>query len=192
MRAYITLLSTENYLPGVLALHESLRRTGTPHPLVVAISAHLPPHIDQMLEDAAMAVRRIPESTAIPSEIINGNGHWGYTFDKIHLFGLDEFSKLVYVDSDMIVLANMDELFDKPHMSAVPAGRLIHADWTRLNGGLLVIEPDAKLVDDIFAVLPQAMKEVADLGFNQPPRASFGSSGLDGRLTQFPDDPQQI
>ena len=26
MRAYITLLSTESYLPGVLALHESLKR----------------------------------------------------------------------------------------------------------------------------------------------------------------------
>ena len=164
MRAYITLLSTENYLPGVLVLHESLRRSGTSYPFVAAISAHLPPQIDRALERAGIIVRRIPECTAIPTEMIEGNGHWGHTFDKVQLFGLHEFGKLVYVDSDMIVLANMDELFDKPHMSAVPAGRLLHADWTRLNGGLLVVEPEQKLADSIFAVLPQAIKDVADMG----------------------------
>jgi glycogenin len=164
VRAYVTLLSTESYLPGVLALHESLKRTGTPYPFATAVSAHIAPSIDPILERAGIIVRRIPESTAIPKEMIENNGHWGHTFDKVHLFGLHEFEKLVYVDSDMIVLANMDELFDKPHMSAVPAGVLVHKDWTRLNGGLLVIEPEEQLADGIFATLPQALEEVAAMG----------------------------
>ena len=164
MRAYCTLLSTESYLPGVLALHESLKRTGTAYPFATAVSAHITPDIDPVLESAGIIVRRIPESTAIPKEMIENNGHWGHTFDKIHLFGLSEFEKLVYVDSDMIVLANMDELFDKPHMSAVPAGVLVHKDWTRLNGGLLVIEPEDQLADGIFATLPKALAEVAAMG----------------------------
>ena len=164
MQAYITLLSTDNYLPGVQALHESLRRTGTRQPFVVAIASHIASHIDAVLESAGMIVRRIPETTAIPKHMIEGNGHWGRTFDKVHLFGLDEFSKLVYVDADMLVLTNMDELFDKPNMSAVPAGKLIHPEWIRLNGGLLVIEPQAHLADAIFATLPQAMEEVTGMG----------------------------
>ncbi len=164
MHAYITLLSTESYVPGVFALHEALRRTGTPHPFAVAISAHISPDVDAMFESKGMLVRRIPESTAIPKEMIEGNGHWGHTFDKVHLFGLAEFEKLVYVDADMLVLTNMDELFDKPHMSAVPAGMLVHPDWTRLNGGLLVIEPEAHLADGIFATLPKALAEVAAMG----------------------------
>jgi glycogenin len=164
LRAYCTLLSTESYLPGVLALRESLRRTGTAFPFVTAVSAHIAPEIDPVLEAAGIIVRRIPESTAIPKEMIENNGHWGHTFDKVHLFGLSEFEKLVYVDSDMIVLDNMDELFDKPHMSAVPAGVLVHKDWTRLNGGLLVIEPEDKLADGIFATLPKALAEVAAMG----------------------------
>ena len=86
------------------------------------------------------------------------------TFDKVHLFGLSEFSKLVYVDADMLVLTNMDELFDKPNMSAVPAGRLIHPDWVRINSGLLVIEPAAGLPDAIFASLPKAMEQAAGSG----------------------------
>jgi glycogenin len=164
MRAYATLLSTETYLPGVLALHESLRRTGTPYPLMVAVSANLPADVEPPMWQAGILVRRIPESTAIPREMIENNGHWGYTFDKVHLFGLVEFSKLVYVDSDMMVISNIDELFDKPHMSGVPAGRLVHPDWIRLNGGLLVIEPQEQLADRIFATLPQALEEVAALG----------------------------
>jgi glycogenin len=164
LHAYITLLSTESYLPGVFALHESLKRTGTPYPFATAVSAHIPREFDDVLERAGIIVRRIPESTAIPKDMIENNGHWGRTFDKVHLFGLSEFEKLVYVDSDMIVLENMDELFDKPHMSAVPAGLLVHKDWTRLNGGLLVIEPEDHLADGIFATLPQALAEVAAMG----------------------------
>ena len=75
---------------------------------MAATSAPLPRQIAQVLTRAGIIARRICASTAIPREMIAGNGHWGYTFDKIHLFGLHEFSKLVDVDSDMIVLANMD------------------------------------------------------------------------------------
>ena len=164
MRAYITLLSTESYLPGVLALYESLKRTGTRYPFVTAISAHIAPEIATGLEAAGIMVRRIPETTAIPKDMVESNGHWGHTFDKVHLFGLPGFDKLVYVDSDMIVLENMDELFDKPHMSAVAAGRLVESDSDRLNGGLMVIEPKAKLADGIFATLPKALAEVAAIG----------------------------
>jgi glycogenin len=164
LRAYITLLSTESYLPGVLALHESLKRTGTRYPFATAVSAHMAPEIDRLLESAGVIVRRIPENTAIPKHMIENNGHWGHTFDKVHLFGLTEFKKLVYVDSDMIVLENLDELFDKPHMSAVPAGVLMDSDCTRLNSGLLVIEPVDELVDGIFAAMPKALAEVAAMG----------------------------
>lgn len=164
MRAYITLLSTENYLPGVLALHKSLKRTGTPYSFVSAVSSHIAPEIDPLLENAGIIVRRIPKTTLIPKDMVDNNGHWGHTFDKVHLFGLPGFDKLVYADSDMIVLENMDELFDKPHMSAVAAGLLVDSSFTRLNGGLMVIEPEDKLADRIFETLPKALAEVAEMG----------------------------
>lgn len=159
MMAYVTLLSTRSYLPGVLALNESLKQTGTSHPMVVGISSHLSRDIQAQLGRAGMLVRIIDPSIAIPAELVRGNGHWGHTFDKIQFFDLTEFSKLVYVDSDMLILSNIDELFDKPHMAGVAAGRLVHPDWTRLNGGLMVIVPQAGLAGKIFATLPQALAE---------------------------------
>jgi glycogenin len=164
MKAYATLLCSETYLPGVLALNQSLRRSGTAYPLVVAVSADFPVAAEAPLRQSGALVRRVSESSAISKEMIEGNGHWGPTFNKIHLFGLVEFSKLVYVDSDMMVLSNIDELFDRPHMSSVPAGRLVHPDWNRLNSGIMVIEPQEQLADRIFAKLPQALAEVAAMG----------------------------
>ena len=64
----------------------------------------------------------------------------------------------------MIVMNNIDDLFEKPHMSAVAACRLIHADWTRLNSGLMVIEPQEGLPSRIAKMLQPAMDRAAKVG----------------------------
>lgn len=47
----------------------------------------------------------------------------------------------------MLILNNIDELFNKKHMSAVVAGALIpgREDWKLLNSGIMVIEPKKNL-----------------------------------------------
>ena len=160
MRAYVTLLSTINYLLGVIVLGESLRQVGATYPLWVALSESIPPNIDALLRHKGMHVIRLPASIEIPSQLKEKSGYWGNTFDKLHLFGLTKFDKLVYLDSDMMVLLNIDELFEKPHMSAVAAGRLVHPGWERLNSGLMVIEPAAQLPEKIAATLQEMLHEI--------------------------------
>lgn len=63
---------------------------------------------------------------------------WSGTFDKLLVFSLTEYDKLVFIDSDMMVLGNLDGLFDCPHMSACCDGLY---DKVNLNSGLMVIEP---------------------------------------------------
>lgn len=162
--SYITLLSTLNYLPGVIALHDSVKRTGTRYPFLVGVSSSIPANIDNELRLRGMHVVRLPKSIEISSDLKDVSGHWGNTFDKILLFGLSEFSKLVYLDSDMMVLKNLDELFKKPHLSAVAAGYLENSDWTRLNSGLMVIQPEDHLSEKIMGSFDQAMEEVNVLG----------------------------
>lgn len=164
MNAYITLLSTLDYLPGVLVLHESLCRVETAYPLHVAVSKGIPGHVDALLAQRGMAVIRLPAPIDIPAVFQEKSGHWSYTFDKLHLFGLTQFDKLVYLDSDMMVLANIDELFARPHMSAVAAGRLVHPNWRRLNSGLMVIAPEPSLPEKISAALQKAITEVQTMG----------------------------
>jgi hypothetical protein len=158
MEAYITLLSTPGYLPGVLALARSLQATGTRHPLVVALSPDVDPGVEAALRRHGLPTLRLPR-TPRPEGVDAGMApHWLNTFDKLQLFGLVQYRKLVYLDSDMMVLDCIDELFARPHMSAVPAGRLVHPDWVRLNSGLMVIEPAAGLPQAILATLPQALQ----------------------------------
>lgn len=156
-----------SYLPGVIVLHDSVKRTNSTYPFWVAVSSSIPQEIDDELKDRGMNVVRLPMTIEIPSSFKENSGHWGNTFDKIHLFGLTSFSKLVYLDSDMIVLGNLDHLFDKPHLSAVAAGQLEHPDWTRLNSGLMVIEPEDQLPEKMLGAMGRAVDEVSALGSNK-------------------------
>jgi glycogenin glucosyltransferase len=152
-----------SYLPGVIVLCESLRQVKASYPLCVAVSSNIPDSVDELLREKGLHIIRLPPSMDIPEELKKKSGHWGNTFDKIHLFSLENFEKLVYLDSDMMVLANIDELFDKPHMSAVAAGRTVNPNWERLNSGLMVIEPEPQLSEKIAATLGKAIR---DLGSN--------------------------
>lgn len=161
-KTYVTLISTDNYLPGVLALNEALRRAKSAYPLLVACSATVSPAVEAVLRAAGMGVTKLAgKPIQLSSDLQQSSGHWSNTFDKVQLFGLTEFDKLVYVDSDMLILDNIDELFDKPHMSAVAAGRSLFPDWNRLNSGLMVIEPDRDLPGAITASLQKALDELS-------------------------------
>jgi glycogenin glucosyltransferase len=71
----------------------------------------------------------------------------------LNIFGLNQFEKLVYLDADMLILNNIDELFEKPHMSAVNSGGMLPnlLSWTKLNSGLMVVEPSTELFDDMLS-----------------------------------------
>ena len=164
MKAYITLLSTMDYLPGVITLAESLKQVKAVPPLVVGLSARIPKQAEALLESRGIRFLRLPADSPLPPLPGQTHHHWTNTFDKIYFFGLTQFEKLVYLDSDMIVLTNIDDLFEKPHMSAVAAGRLVHADWTRLNSGLMVIEPETGLASRLAKMVQPAMQRAAQVG----------------------------
>jgi len=164
MESFITLISTRGYLPGVIALGRSLRASGTRRPLVVAVAAGIGAAVESALKREGLQTVRLPPAIRPAGLKQSGSHHWSNTFDKLHLFGLTQFRKLVYLDSDMMVLSRIDELFDWPHMAAVAAGRFVHPDWVRLNSGLMVIEPRAGLPGEIVATLPTALREASQDG----------------------------
>ena len=164
MKAYFTLLSTMSYLPGVITLAESLKQVKAAPPLIVGLSASMPAEAEALLESKALDFLRLPSDSPLASMPDQAQHHWTNTFDKIYFFGLTQFKKIVYLDSDMIVLNNIDDLFEKPHMSAVAAGQLIHPDWTRLNSGLMVIEPEEGLPSQITKMLKPAMDRAVRVG----------------------------
>lgn len=158
--AFVTVLSTENYLDGVLALFKSIEQTNTKFPnFITIVNDKISEHIKKRLEqDNITVISRKP--IEIPEEIRNRNlnsssPNWNYTFDKFYLFTEMPFDKIIYLDSDMYVAQNIDELFEEEHMSATIAGKSYPTNnhWTKLNSGLMVIEPKYNILDELIELL---------------------------------------
>ncbi|KAG8835470.1 hypothetical protein FRC17_003037 [Serendipita sp. 399] len=115
-RVYMTLLSNTAYLPGTLILHHSLQATKPKYPLIALITQDLPDDSKQMLEKSGIETLLIdrfapPVTRFDPSKTF---ARFADIWTKVVAFGLEQFERIVFLDSDMLVLRNIDELFDLP------------------------------------------------------------------------------
>lgn len=143
---FATLLSTASYISGVLTLYRSLQRYGkTKYPFVCVCSVNMRNEDIDLLRKEGINCIRLKKTMLDDIRIPNQNDnykHWNYTFDKLMLWSMIEYDKIVFLDSDMLVMDNVDNLFDYPDFSAVQAGFLQNNTWKRLNSGTIVIVPD--------------------------------------------------
>lgn len=169
--SYITVLSTEKYLKGALALAESLKNTRTKYPFTFLITYNISSQDEKKIRSHNIQIIKkknikLPETIKIKND--KGNfSHWTNTFDKLLLFELTEFDKLVYLDSDMYVRQNIDELFEKENMSATidrRYGPSISKEWIKLTSGLMVIEPKENVLPDFFKIINQILDKKDSLG----------------------------
>jgi glycogenin glucosyltransferase len=151
MNAYISLLSTDDYLPGAIVLHRSLMETKPCSPFVLLITDNISQKTRETLRQYCIDYK---VTDCIESPIETRMPNWAFTYSKLNIFALTDYKKLIYLDSDMIVLSNLDELFNAPHMSAVNCGGLLsgYGHWIQFASGLMVIEPSMKLFSNIMSL----------------------------------------
>lgn len=152
MRAYITLLSNDRYLPGVLGLKNALTKLNAKYPLVCALSVGVPKDCEDILNRNGIDTIRFT-STALKTDLssVGSFAHWDFTFDKLKIWELDQYETLVFLDSDMLILKNLDHLFGMKHFTSVCAGKSVpgHEHYTGLNSGLIVVKPDKKIAEEL-------------------------------------------
>jgi alpha-N-acetylglucosamine transferase len=160
MRTYATILTTDDYLPGALALQQSLKKTRARFELLVVLTKHVSTACKEVLERRCLKTLTLDCDFCMTEEACGINrrscfDNWNHTLSKLLIFELTRYEKIVFLDSDMLVLQNLDHLFDLPHMSAVAADQLTdgHEDWVGLNSGLMVIRPESGLGTAIMANL---------------------------------------
>ncbi|KAG0359053.1 hypothetical protein BG005_001426 [Podila minutissima] len=114
MEAYITLLTNNNYASGALVLGHSLRAAQTTKQLAVLITAAVSHSIRDKLAEVYDAVIEIGEidSHSTKNLALLGRPELGVTLTKIHVFSQTQYSKVVFLDADTLVLRNIDDLFD--------------------------------------------------------------------------------
>ena len=156
---YVTLLSTDDYILGTLCLAKSLRKVHSRYDLLVLCSQQISDLTIHILQEEHLDFLRLDSSLNANVNKESKFHRWNYTFDKLNIYNLVQYNKIVFLDSDMYVLRNIDHLFGKTHMSAVVADLVEQPDCIELNSGLMVIEPSTQEYEGLIGVAKDFMSE---------------------------------
>jgi glycogenin glucosyltransferase len=146
--AWVTMITSDDFVMGLEVMVASLRKhMATPRRIACIVSEHVSPRIRAKItamDVAILQVDAIPmhhgstaasDGTHVSSWIATG-------LTKLHVFNLTQFTKVVYIDADMLVVDCVDELFDRPGAPR-PAACPDVFPPDRFNAGMMVIEPNA-------------------------------------------------
>lgn len=133
--AYVTVLhSSQDYVCGAIALAQSILQTNTTKDLVL-LAGHTISNVSIIgLQAAGWKVKRIGRIKS-PNAKIDAYNKWNYS--KLRVWQLFEYTKLMFIDSDFLVLRNIDHLFNYPQLSAAPN----YNDKLIFNSGIMILEP---------------------------------------------------
>ena len=121
--AYITFLSSDNYIYYILALNDSFKKTNSKYKLYCMITEDVHQETIDILNKIDLPYIQIDSTPfkKIAEEMKKRKmvGKYVNALAKLYIFNLTQFNKCVFLDSDLTILQNIDDLFDKPDWSAV-------------------------------------------------------------------------
>ena len=152
--SYISLLTNDNYIYGIILLAESLKQVKSKYPLKVLITKDVSKASQEILKQLNISYKLI-DIIPMPTKLYEENREinkefthtWKNCFTKFKIFDLTEYKKIIFLDSDILILKNIDHLFNCSHMTACIDGEYfnIWPEYLHFNAGCLVIEPSHKL-----------------------------------------------
>jgi alpha-N-acetylglucosamine transferase len=93
-------------------LHDPITRTTNNIPFVVLVSAGVPQQVrDQLAKDGAAIVEVPPVQI---DWIKPGRERWLHVMDKLGVFKLTQFEKVLLLDTDTVIVKSMDGVFEDP------------------------------------------------------------------------------
>ena len=108
MNAYVTLADSIEYLKCAYALALSLQKVNSAYPLVI------------MIPDNTIEYNEFPKMDNVYFKIIpqlmfnavDALGDFNTTINKFFCIGLEEYDKVIFLDSDVYIYENIDRFFD--------------------------------------------------------------------------------
>jgi len=180
--AFVTLATNDGYALGALVVAQSLRKVGTQRKLVVMISKTLSDIIRQTLQTSFDDVVVVDELNSNDKEHLRllSRPELGVTFTKINCWLLEKYSKCVFLDADVVVLQNIDDLFERDEFSAAP-----DAGWPDcFNSGVFVFRPSKETFQKLaqFASQQEASFDGGDQGLLNAFFSNWRSSDISRHL----------
>ncbi|WVR03720.1 hypothetical protein IAU60_000715 [Kwoniella sp. DSM 27419] len=180
--AYVTFLSSvtdSHYLLSTrLLIHKLLHDpltadTSTPRrDVVVLTTLQIGSDVEDVLVGDGAKVRRVDLLDGFPvPESIRGeeNHHWKDQYTKLHLFNMTDYSRVLYLDNDVLLLKSLEPIWSAPGSELVHglAGvgerrkdEVVESDKrvepssgdeerSYLNAGFMLLRPDRQLFDTL-------------------------------------------
>jgi hypothetical protein len=179
------------YIQYALALIQSLKNVDSKFQVVVVSTNHFSISIEKLLK--TIGVSNIYYFTNDLIHATTDKPKWDAAFMKLNIFRLVQYDKIVFLDTDTIVLQNMDELFgfDAPAATHEPCRgcAFVKGHSESINGGLYVIKPSLeyyKIVKNYVefrnGVIPKGDQELLYFLWTTPPE----KGGITSKFYQLP------
>lgn len=158
--AFVTLVTSDSYLPGALAISGALKdvHQTEPHEVTYDTVCMVTP---ETLDITTIKLLRKTYDVVIGVEVIGQSDPTGLNLlgrpdldtvlTKLHVFRLTQYSKVIFLDADVLPLRPLSHLFHLDHeFSAVP-----DVGWPDIfNSGVMVLSPS----EDKFTELQELLK----------------------------------
>ena len=109
---WTTLITNTQYLSGLLTLDYSLKKHGSKFPLLALYTDTFPDEGHKALEIRNIPKKRVKYLLPSVEKDFSNDPRFYDCWSKLTPFSLVEYDRVVQLDSDMLVLQNMDELMD--------------------------------------------------------------------------------
>ncbi|PSK36045.1 hypothetical protein B9Z65_5860 [Elsinoe australis] len=111
-KVWTSLITNLDYLTGLLTLDYTLKKHGTKYPLVALYTDTFPKEGLDALAARKIPVKKIPYLLPSTPKDYSNDPRFYDCWSKLTPFSLTEYTRVCQLDSDMLVLRNMDELLD--------------------------------------------------------------------------------
>ncbi|XP_020588360.1 galactinol synthase 2-like [Phalaenopsis equestris] len=113
--AFVTFLAGDgDYVNGVVGLAKGLRKVRSAYPLIVAVLTDVPASHRRELELQGCIIREIDPVHPPPNQTRFAMAYYVINYSKLRIWDFVEYKKMVYLDADIQVFDNIDNLFELP------------------------------------------------------------------------------
>ncbi|ORY27796.1 galactinol synthase [Naematelia encephala] len=113
-QAWVTLITNPGYVAGLLTVYRTLISVSR-YPLIVMATDSLPQASRDLIQRSGISIVDVAHLLPAPGQhsgfdpaFVRLNDAW----TKLRVFGLTEYDRLILIDSDMLFLRSLDDLFE--------------------------------------------------------------------------------
>lgn len=146
---YMTLMTTEKFLPCVIRCHESLQYVKSKYPYVVLI-----PENNLFLKTELQKRNILFKEIKVDKLDKNRSFYYNDTINKFQLFNFIEYDKIFFLDADSIVCQNIDLEFNKlKDKEKIYLYSEDFQDRKRLTGSCFIVKPNPLFYNKILQLI---------------------------------------